>query len=1243
MARGALIDTSAIVNGNAGQVVLWSNTSNPNALTSVAGTIRAQGGSASGNGGSVETSGANLKISDSASVFTNPRSANGKGGVWLLDPQDFTIAASNGDITGATISSNLSNGSVTILSSTGATSGLGNIYVNDSISWTSNTLTLNAANNIYINAPLYGSGPASLIALYGQNALPAGNSSNFFVNAPINLSAGHTLSTTLGVGGTPINYTVIVDLGVQQDATLFSTLQGVTNSLSASFALGSNIDATATSGWNGGAGFTPIGTSGASAFSGNFNGLGHTISNLTINSPSGINLGLFGVNTGSISNVVLSGGSVSGYQNVGSLVGVNYGGTVFNATTSTAVSGHNSGGYSNNVGGLVGLNQSTTSAALIQYSTSSSAVSGVNSVGGLVGSMDSGTAFDAKIYQSSSSSNVTGAGISVGGLVGGSYSSGTATSLVDKSFATGSVNGLYIVGGLIGSVEAVGAASSVTNSYSTGSVTSTSTSKSNQDPQLGGATGGLVGWLHGEGSATALINNSYSSSNVTGPTNIGGLVGTILVKDGTATVSNSNASGSVGSPTTTGLNFGGLVGTIIEGAIANSYDTTVNITNNYATGSVGNTSGNASGLIGAVTFYHKTNFYLTSNYSTGNVTSSGYGVGGLIGTADMNGSLGNGPANIYIQNNYTTGAITGAGGVGGLVGSFWNGWGNNFIFNNYSTSNVTGTNATGTVGGLFGDNQSTFSNSYATGLVIGSAGYIGGLIGHNYGSMSNSYWNTTSSGLANAVGTGTLTGGVGLSSANALVQASYSGFDFANAWTLYAGYTTPLLNAFLTPLTVTATSPSGLTQVYNASSAYTLGQTIAYSVTPNSNLMGSLSYTLSSANVGTQSVNMGGYYSNQQGYQITYVNNINNITITPAPLMITGGNTNAVYNAATQSTPAATVVGLKGVDTVSVTGYASAINAGTYTDNLAAVAGGGTSLSNYSIAYVNGGLRISPAILTINGEVASSKTFDSTTQATVLTSNASLQGVVVGDAVALDTSSVAGVFTNSTAGVNKTVYVVGNTLTGTSAGNYVLIPPTLSATITPSQQVAQNINTVSQSTNLVNSPASNNSITNNLISTPTVSVVTSSNTSSGTNSSDPSTNNSSGPAATTPNNNNATPRPTTNNETSRVATITQTVVGSQIQAFSVGVVPSNSASVIGAQTIAPIRTPASSQDAADAVLSALPSFVPNTSSFRPKSASVAAKTPVIPSLLTLENVLPRAATQASDEGSLSASGNRSRW
>ena len=442
----------------------------------------------------------------------------------------------------------------------------------------------------------------------------------------------------------------------------------------------------------------------------------------------------------------------------------------------------------------------------------------------------------------------------------------------------------------------------------------------------------------------------------------------------------------------------------------------------------------------------------------------------------------------------------------------------------------------------------------------------------------------------------------------------------------------------ITPASLTITG-GNTNAVYNATQLSTPAVTVvglkgadSVSITGNA----------SATNVGTYTDNLGAVATGGTSlgnYSIAYVNGV--LRITPASLTITGGNTNTVYNATPQSSPSATVVGLKGADSITVTGYASATNIGTYTDNLGAVATGGTNLSNYSIAYVNGGLRISPAILTINGEVAINKAFDSTTQATVVTSNASLQGVVAGDAVALDTSNVAGVFTNSAAGVNKTVYVVGNTLSGASAGNYVLIPPTLIATITPSQQVAQSINTVTQSTNLVNTTSTSNPITSNLIATPTVSTGISANTSSGANGSDPLTNNNSSPAST--GNNNTAPKSTPTNQASRVATITQTAVGSQVQAFSVGVVPTNSASIIGAQTLAPIKTPASTQDAADPVLGALPSFVPNTSSFRPKSASVAAKTPVIPSLLSLENVLPRAATQAADDGNLSASGNRSRW
>ena len=59
-------------------------------------------------------------------------------------------------------------------------------------------------------------------------------------------------------------------------------LQGINGNLSGLYALGSNIDATASSSWNAGAGFAPLGQPGA-GFSGTFDGLDHTICKLTTN------------------------------------------------------------------------------------------------------------------------------------------------------------------------------------------------------------------------------------------------------------------------------------------------------------------------------------------------------------------------------------------------------------------------------------------------------------------------------------------------------------------------------------------------------------------------------------------------------------------------------------------------------------------------------------------------------------------------------------------------------------------------------------------------------------------------------------------------------------------------------------------------------------------------------------------------------------------------------------------------
>ena len=61
-------------------------------------------------------------------------------------------------------------------------------------------------------------------------------------------------------------------------------LQNMKNNLAGTYALGRDIDAGITSGWNSGAGFVPIG--GGTSFTGNLDGQGHTISGLFINRPS---------------------------------------------------------------------------------------------------------------------------------------------------------------------------------------------------------------------------------------------------------------------------------------------------------------------------------------------------------------------------------------------------------------------------------------------------------------------------------------------------------------------------------------------------------------------------------------------------------------------------------------------------------------------------------------------------------------------------------------------------------------------------------------------------------------------------------------------------------------------------------------------------------------------------------------------------------------------------------------------
>ncbi|HEY0945730.1 MAG TPA: MBG domain-containing protein, partial [Opitutaceae bacterium] len=89
-----------------------------------------------------------------------------------------------------------------------------------------------------------------------------------------------------------------------------------------------------------------------------------------------------------------------------------------------------------------------------------------------------------------------------------------------------------------------------------------------------------------------------------------------------------------------------------------------------------------------------------------------------------------------------------------------------------------------------------------------------------------------------------------------------------------------------------------------------------------------------------------------------------------------------------------------------------------------------------------GTLVISPAGLTVTGVVANNKTYDTTTLATLDVSAAVLAGVIGSDDVALDSSGATAAFATADAGTAKPVTASGFALTGTAAGNYMLVQPT---------------------------------------------------------------------------------------------------------------------------------------------------------------------------------------------------------
>jgi hypothetical protein len=421
---------------------------------------------------------------------------------------------------------------------------------------------------------------------------------------------------------------------------------------------------------------------------GQFDGNGHKILNLTLNSDSAWQVGLFGYlasgaevtqlgvervnvtgvdlvgglvggNDGTVTNSYVS-GNVAGDDYVGGLIGCNWKGTVSNSYSAGSVVGKW------DVGGLVGINEGT-----LTNCYSSSSITGWYSVGGLAG-VNAGTAIN-----SYSNGSVT-AWYSVGSLVGINEGS------VSNSYSSGSVTGWYSVGGLVGINS-----ETVSNSYSIASI--------------GGRSyvGGLVGSNHGT------VSDSYVTGNVAGEQDVGGLVGSNY-----DTVKNSYTTNSV----TGEWRVGGLVGSNY-GSVRNSRSTGSTTGNYYIGGLVGGNNGTVSNSLSAdkVTGNYYVGGLMGSN--SGTVTSS-YSTGSVTGSSIVSSLVGINGRDATVSNSYSTGGVAGDYYVAGLVAL-------NFgtVNNSYSGANVTG-------------------HEYVGGLVAVNWG----------GNASSSLWDTETSGQATSAG-----------------------------------------------------------------------------------------------------------------------------------------------------------------------------------------------------------------------------------------------------------------------------------------------------------------------------------------------------------------------------------------------------------------------------------------------------------------------------------------------------------
>jgi endonuclease YncB( thermonuclease family) len=306
---------------------------------------------------------------------------------------------------------------------------------------------------------------------------------------------------------------------------------------------------------------------------------------------------------------------------------------------------------------------------------------------------------------------------------------------------------------------------------------------------------------------------------------------------------------------------------------------------------------------------------------------------------------------------------------------------------------------------------------------------------------------------------GTASGAFTSAGAGTGISVVISGLSLAGVSAGNYSLTTPTTSANIGAKALTVTGLSANSKPYDGTAAATLAGTGSLVGVVNADaviFVGTASAAFASPGVGsgigvtvsglTLAGGSAGNYSLTQPAGLT--GNITAKALTVSGLSASSKTYDGTATAVLTGT--GSLVGVVSGDTVTLAGTAAGTfaSAGAGSGINVAISGlslSGVSAGNYSLTQPTATANITAKTIIASGYSASSKTYDGTTGAT-LVGTGSLNGVVSGDSVNLSGTAV-GTFASPGVGSGIGVAISGLSLTGGSAGNYLLTLPASSAII----------------------------------------------------------------------------------------------------------------------------------------------------------------------------------------------------